>query len=69
MELAVKLWSEKERSHYLEYCRKEKANMTNSDNKERLWHHRYGHVGEKNVQRLAKKWFKSLTTTQTNWII
>ena len=40
--------------YYLEYCRKEKANTTNSDNKERLWHRRYGHVGEQNLQKLAK---------------
>ena len=40
--------------YYLEYCHKEKANTTKSDNKERLWHRRYGHVGEQNLQRLAK---------------
>ena len=40
--------------YYLEYCRKKKVNMTNSDNKERLWHRRYGHLGEQNLQKLAK---------------
>ena len=40
--------------YYLEYCQKEKVNVTNSDNKERLWHCRYGHVGEQNLQKLAK---------------
>ena len=40
--------------HYLEYCRREKVNVTNSDNKEQLWHHRYGHLGEQNLQKLAK---------------
>ena len=29
-------------------------NVTNSDNKERLWHCRYGHLGEQNLQKLAK---------------
>ena len=36
--------------YYLEYCRKEEANATNDNNKERLWHRRYGHVGETNIQ-------------------
>ena len=40
--------------YYLEYCRKEQANTTDDNNKERLWHRRYGHVGEKNLQKLAK---------------
>ena len=41
--------------YYVEYCRKEKAHTsTNNDSKERLWHRRYGHMGEKNLQKLAK---------------
>ena len=28
--------------------------MTNSDNKEWLWHRRYRHMGENNLQKLAK---------------
>ena len=42
------------RLYYLEYCRREKVNVMNSDNKERLLHHRYGHLGEQNLQKLAK---------------
>ena len=40
--------------YYLEYCRKEKVNVTDIKNKERLWHHRYGHLGEQNLQKLSK---------------
>ena len=41
--------------YYLEYCRKEKAHTSrNDDSKERLRHRRYGHVGEQNLQKLAK---------------
>ena len=29
--------------------------MTNSDSKERLWHRRYGHLGEQDLQKLAIK--------------
>ena len=40
--------------YYLEYYRKEEANATNDNNKERLWHRRYGHVGETNLRKLTK---------------
>ena len=40
--------------YYLEYCRKEKVNVTDIENKERLWHRRYGHLGEQNLQKLSK---------------
>ena len=39
--------------YYLEYCRKENTSR-NDDSKERLRHRRYGHVGEQNLQKLAK---------------
>lgn len=39
--------------YYLEYCRKERVNVTESDAKERLWHRRYGHLGEQNLRKLA----------------
>ena len=37
--------------YYLEYCRKDKVNVTNS-NKEQLWHRRY--------EPLSNRFFKSL---------
>lgn len=40
--------------YYLEYCHKEKVNVTDIENKERLWHRRYGHLGEENLRKLAK---------------
>ena len=40
--------------YYLVYCRKEEANATNDNNKERLWHRRYGHVGKTNLRKLTK---------------
>ena len=39
--------------YYLEYCRKERANTSSTANRERLWHRRYGHLGEQNLQRLV----------------
>ena len=41
--------------YYLEFCRKSRANVVQSESKERLWHRRYGHLGEKSLQKLAKR--------------
>ena len=38
--------------YYLEFCRKPQLNVAES---ERLWHRRYGHLGEKSLQKLAKR--------------
>jgi transposase InsO family protein len=41
--------------YHLEYCRKsQSANVADNANKEKLWHRRYGHLGEENLKRLAK---------------
>ena len=41
-----------ENLYYLEYCRKrQEVNVAGS--KEKLWHRRYGHVGEQGLQKLA----------------
>lgn len=41
--------------YYLEHCQKSHvANATESTSKEKLWHRRYGHLGEQNLQRIAK---------------
>ena len=48
--------------YHLEHCRSktELANTANKANKEKLWHRRYGHLGEQNLQRIAvKSWRKS----------
>ena len=42
--------------YYLEYCQnKEQLNMVEEESKERLWHCRYGHLGEKTLKKLAKE--------------
>ena len=38
----------------LEYCRKSQRVNVAERNKERLWHRRYGHIGEQKLQRMAK---------------
>ena len=41
--------------YHLEYCRKsQSANVADKTNKEKLWHRRYGHLGEENLKRLAR---------------
>ena len=41
--------------YYLEHCRKgQQLNVAEEESKERLWHRRYGHLGEQNLQRIAK---------------
>ena len=41
--------------YHLEYCHKtQSASVANSANKEKLWHRRYGHLGEQNLKQLAK---------------
>ena len=37
----------------LEYCRKYQTINIVEKNKERLWHQRYGHIGEQKLQRMA----------------
>ena len=43
--------------YYLEYKELEKIHLSvvEKESKERLWHHRYGHLGEQNLQKLANK--------------
>ena len=41
--------------YHLEYCRKSiSANVADKRNKEKLWHRRYGHLGEESLKRLAR---------------
>ena len=41
--------------YHLEYCHKtQSASVANSANKEKLWHRRYGHLGEQNLKQLAR---------------
>ena len=39
--------------YHLEFCRKQQANVADKSGKERLWHRRYGHLGEQNLKNLA----------------
>ena len=42
--------------YHLEHCQKSQAvNVADKDSKERLWHRRYGHLGEQNLQRMARE--------------
>ena len=45
--------------YHLEYCHKTQsasvASVANSANKEKLWHRRYGHLGEQNLNQLARE--------------
>ena len=42
--------------YHLEHCRTfQAANMTDKESKENLWHRRYGHLGEQNLQRIARE--------------
>ena len=42
--------------YHLEHCRKTQgSNVTEKKNKEKLWHRRYGHLGEQKLQQIAKK--------------
>ena len=40
--------------YYMEYCRKAQWINVAEKSKERLWHRRYGHIGEQKLQRMAK---------------
>ena len=41
--------------YYLERCHKpQSANVVDKENKERLWHRRYGHLGEQSLQKIAR---------------
>ena len=42
--------------YYLELCRNtQQLNVVEKESKERLWHRRYGHLGEQSLQKLAKR--------------
>ena len=42
--------------YHLERCHKHQSvNVVNKESKERLWHRRYGHLGEQNLQKIAKE--------------
>ena len=42
--------------YYLEFCRKlQQLNVVEKKSKERLWHRRYGHLGEQSLKKLARK--------------
>ena len=42
--------------YYLEFCRKpQQLNVVGKESKERLWHRRYGHLGEQSLRKIARK--------------
>ena len=43
--------------YHLEHCRKSREVVTAADkgSNEKLWHRRYGHLGEQNLQRIARE--------------
>ena len=42
--------------YHVEHCRQpQSVNCTNMDNKEKLWHRRFGHLGEQNLQKIARE--------------
>ena len=42
--------------YHLEHCQKSQVvNVADKDSKERLWHRRFGHLGEQNLQRIARE--------------
>ena len=42
--------------HYLEFCWKpQQLNVVGKESKERLWHCRYGHLGEQSLWKIARK--------------
>ena len=41
--------------YHLEHCRIQRVNLTDKKSKEKLWHRRFGHVGEQNLQRIARE--------------
>ena len=41
--------------YHLEHCRIQRVNLTDKESKEKLWHRRFGHVGEQNLQRIARE--------------
>ena len=42
--------------YHLEHCRKSQAgNVADKESKEKLWHRRFGHLGEQNLQRIARE--------------
>ena len=50
--------------YHLEHCRKiQEVNVTDKESKEKLWHRRFGHLGEQNLQQ-GRNWYVSLTTTR-----
>ena len=42
--------------YHLEHCGKPQSmNVADKNSKERLWHRKYGHLGEQNLQKIARK--------------
>ena len=42
--------------YYLEFCRRgQQSNLAEEGNNEKLWHRRFGHLGENNLRKLVKK--------------
>ena len=41
--------------YYLKFARKSQANLAQSENKERLWHRRFGHLNEQSMQKLVRR--------------
>jgi len=43
------------------------VNVADKDSKEKLWHRRYGHLGEQNLQ--GKSWWSSSTMMRLSWFL
>lgn len=42
--------------YFLEHCKKpQSTNVADNNGQERLWHRRYGHLGEQNLQKIARE--------------
>ena len=41
--------------YYLEFCRRGQQSNLAEEGNEKLWHRRYGHLGENNLRKLAKR--------------
>ena len=42
--------------YHLEHCRNpQSVNVADKDSKEKLWHRRYGHLGEQNLKKIARE--------------
>ena len=55
LQLKILIKKKKEKSIKKEIEKHQQFSVTGKENKERLWHLRYGHLGEKSLKKLAGK--------------